>query len=166
MNIAFLKATPLWSPSVCCWFNRIMLRIPMILKIQATIKTNWRKIEIHSFTWKKLILWLFFILKKLLKLCLFLLRTNIRNHRCIHNCDTIWIKTLCAIITNYQKSSHKHIPSPFSHSSSAVREASTLKQIPTMNIDLKPSKYTLLKKLDIGQLLSGSNLSTFIQHCV
>lgn len=56
--------------------------------------------------------------------------------------------------------------SPFSHSTPALREASTLKQVSAAKIDLKSLTYTLLKKLDVSQLQSGSNLSTFIQCCM
>lgn len=53
--------------------------------------------------------------------------------------------------------------SPFSHSTPSP---STLKQVHTVNPGLKSLKYTLLKKLAVSQLRSGSNLSTFIQCCM
>lgn len=166
-NIAFSKATLLWSTYVCSCYNSILFRIPTILKIQETIKINRRKTEVHSFIWKIVIL-LSHLEKLLLKLCLFTLKNSITNHSFIHNHETHNLNK--KFVHNYHKLSRVFTqaylpPSAFSNPTPAVKEATDLKQVHTVNIGPNGFNYIFLRKLDISQLQSGSNLITFIQYC-
>lgn len=106
--------------------------------------------------------------KLLLKLCLFTLKNSITNHNFIHNHETHNLNK--KFVHNYHKLSRVFTqaylpPSAFSNPTPAVKEATGLKQVHTVNIGLNGFNYIFLRKLDISQLQSGSNLITFIQYC-